>query len=346
MDTERLKFSVGYQLADAGEEPFPDIVRDFRGHIAEVYFPWLSLPSGRSPMATRDGAVAWSGQQRLEQDLAAIKRMGIALNLLLNANCYGAQSVAPHLENLVGSIIAHLAEIAPVTTVTTASLMIAASIKRHFPDIRVRASVNMRIGTVPAMDYVKDIFDEFCVQREYNRRPERLKELKRWADEHGKSLHILANSGCLNFCSGQIFHDNLVAHEHEIGGMKPVADFNPCVCWKYYADRRHWVAFLQNSWIRPEDIEHYLKWSPVIKLATRMHANPRKVIQAYAERHFDGNLIDLLEPGHNPLFAPYVVANARFPADWYARTTACDNNCRNCDYCATVLNRVLVPITE
>ena len=40
--------------------------------------------------------------------------------------------------------------------------------------------------------------------------------LKAWADANGKSLHFLVNSGCMNYCSGQSFHDNLVAHEAEI----------------------------------------------------------------------------------------------------------------------------------
>lgn len=34
-----MKFAVGYQLPDEGEEPLVAIVRDFRDHIEEVYFP-------------------------------------------------------------------------------------------------------------------------------------------------------------------------------------------------------------------------------------------------------------------------------------------------------------------
>ena len=45
---------------------------------------------------------------------------------------------------------------------------------------------------------------------------EKLKMLKAWAQENGKKITILANSGCMRDCSGQIFHDNMVAHEDEI----------------------------------------------------------------------------------------------------------------------------------
>jgi len=336
-----MKFSIGYQLPDPDEEPFSEIVSEFREHIAEVYFPWLAVPSGRSPLTTRDGFVDWAEQARLESDLAVFKKMGLKLNLLLNGNCYGAASLSRQFEHLIISIIERLAEVAAVDIVTTSSLMVARALKRHFPKVHVRASVNMRIGTIKGMEYVSEYFDGYCMQREYNRDLKRIDELCRWTRRHGKELQILFNSGCLNFCSGQVFHDNLVAHEAEISGVVNVKDFNPSVCWSYYADKAHWATFLQNSWVRPEDVGHYEAWFPVGKLATRMHGNPRKVIQAYSAGRFYGNLIDLLEPGHNPIFSPFFIDNTAFPPDWFEKTTSCDKKCENCSYCANVLKLVL-----
>jgi len=106
----------------------------------------------------------------------------------------------------------------------------------------------------------------------------------------------------------------------------------------------HWGTFLKNTWIRPEDVRRYERFFDVMKLATRMHANPRLVIRAYAEGKFTGNLPDLLEPGHGPLFLPYVIDNARFPDDWFERVTTCDRKCETCGYCASVLERVLVKV--
>lgn len=337
-----MRLAVGYQLTeDANDTPFTEIVGEFRRHIAEVYFPWPVLPSGRSPMAIQDGFVDWSAQSRLEADLAAFKRMNIKLNLLINAGCYGAHSLARQLESQVCSILSHLDGIAAVDTVTTTSLMVAHTIRKNFPKVKVRASVNMRIGTIQSMEYVSEYFNGYCIQREYNRDLERIEELSLWAKANGKELQMLVNSGCLNFCSGQTFHDNLVAHEAEISGTNNVSEFNPCICWQYYADKEHWIAVLQNSWIRPEDVHHYDQWFSVVKLATRMHGNPRKVIQAYAEQKFNGNLIDLLEPGHNSVFSPYIIDNSKFPDDWFTKTSACDKKCHGCGYCLKVLKQVL-----
>jgi len=342
-----MKFAVGYQLLNDDEHGFAEIVGQFREHIAEVYFPWLDIPTARAPLANQRGYIDWRAQQRLERDLSLFKQWGIKLDLLLNANCYGRYAVSQYLANLICSVIDHLSEaVGGIDTVTTSSLAVAHTVKTNFPDIEVRASVNMRIGTVKGMQYVADLFDGFCVQREYNRDFQRLRQLKAWADANNKKLYMLANSGCLNFCSGQVFHDNLVAHETEIDEVARIPDWTPHVCWNHYRDRKNWVTFLQNSWIRPEDIHHYEHYFPVVKLATRMHSRPAMVIQAYVERRFYGNLLDLLEPGYGPLFAPFIIDNSRFPDDWFERTTTCDKNCHECNYCETVLRKVLTRVDE
>lgn len=337
-----LKLAIGYQLPDEDEPPFAELVSDYREHVAELYFPWLDMPSGRSPMSVRDGSVDWTAQAKLGQDLRAVRALGVRLDLLLNANCYGDQALSVELTNHVLSLLAYLQETVGLDVVTTTSLLLARVAKQHFPDLEIRASVNMRLGTIRALEPVADLFDSFYVQREYNRHLDHLAELRAWADAHGKSMHALVNSGCLNSCAGQTFHDNLVAHERGISRTGNVEDWNPHLCWNYYQRREHWVAFLQNSWIRPEDLDRYSALIGVAKLATRQHANPRRVVHAYATRRFTGNLPDLLEPGHAPLFAPHLLDASRLPADWFSRTTSCDHRCHQCTYCAGVLEQALV----
>lgn len=341
-----MKFAVGYQLAEEEEKPFAEIVGRHREHIEEVYFPWLDMPSGRSSLTVQDGFVDWDGQRKLEEELKQMKGMDVKLDLLLNANCYGRDSLSQNFRNRVYSIVLYLMDAVGLDAVTTASLMIAKTVKEAFPTLDVRGSVNMRIGTVQAMEYIADVLDSFYIQREYNRDFARIVEMKEWADKHGKGLYMLANSGCLNFCSGQVFHDNLVAHEAEITAMQNVQDWNPNVCWNYYRKSENWIAFLRNSWIRPEDLHNYEPYFPMVKLATRMHPSPARVIGAYSRQRFEGNLMDLLEPAHVPLFAHHIIDNSRFPKDWHKKITTCDRKCHTCNYCSQVLNEVLVRIKE
>ena len=101
-------------------------------------------------------------------------------------------------------------------------------------------------------------------------------------------------------------------------------------------------AFLQNTWIRPEDVHNFKDKVDSIKVATRMHALPAMVIDAYARGSYHGNLADLFEPGHGPVFAPYVIDNDKFPSDWFTKTTKCNKYCLECNYCNEVCEKVFV----
>ncbi len=337
-----MKFAVGYQLPDEDEEPLVEIVRDYREHIAEVYFPWADMPSGRAPLTSRRGYTDWTGQQRLEADLQALRAMGVKLDVLFNANCYGRLAVSQHLANKVISVLDHLGEaVGGADIVTTTSPAVAKTVKESFPEVEVRASVNMRIGTTQGMRYLAHLFDGYYVQRDFNRELDYVRELLEWAGEEGKRLHMLGNSGCLRFCSGQTFHDNLVAHEQEVDETINMADWTPHACWNLLRDRSNWPVVLQATWVRPEDLHHYEDLFPVVKLATRMHARPRAVIHAYTQARYRGNLLDLFEPGYSPAFAPYIVDNDKFPEDWFERTANCGARCHRCGYCEQVLEQVL-----
>jgi len=290
-----------------------------------------------------EGYIDWTAGEQMEKELSAIRQKGVRLDLLLNANCYGAESLSRHLSNKILSVIDHLCErVGGVDAVTTASPFIAECVKKHFPAIRVRASVNMSIGTVKGMDYLGDLFDSFYLQREYNRDLSRVRLMSEACKERGKELFMLANSGCLNFCTGHIFHDNLVAHEKDIASMCNVEGFEPLTCKRYLSKPENRHAFLQGSWVRPEDIHNYEGLVSGVKLATRTHAHPGLVISAYARGKFSGNLLDLCEPGYGAIFAPYVIDNTRMPKDFFDRVTSCDKQCHKCNYCHSALEEALI----
>ncbi|MDD2461643.1 MAG: hypothetical protein WC328_08420 [Kiritimatiellia bacterium] len=339
-----MKVAIGYQHTGEGE-PFSAIVADYRDRIGEVYFPWPGQASGRPPLGHAVDVSPEEIQQVLEEELQTLRRMGVKLDLLFNANCYGERAVSVSLGKEVVSTVDRLGALGCCPEiVTTTSLMIARTIKRHFPEIEVRASVNMRIGTTQAMGYVADLFDSFYLQRDLQRDLGHVRKVRAWCDRHGKKLCLLANSGCLRFCPGQTFHDNLIAHSAAAESLENLPDWNPHVCWNLYRDPKNFVEILRSTWIRPEDLHLYEGLIDTAKLATRQHAHPRMVIGAYAEGRFRGNLLDLLEPGFAPAFVPHVIDNAAFPADWAERIGRCPGDCAACSYCREVLDQVLKDI--
>jgi collagenase-like PrtC family protease len=328
-----VRLAVGYPVA-GGEvaRQFCETVGEYHEHIEEVYFAAPGTPSGRSP-ACEDGEI-WA-------NLAGLRSLGVKFDLLLNANCYGARAASQELADDVCRTLDTARERCGVDTVTTTSPFVADGLRRNDPELELRASVNMRIGTVQAMEMFADLFDGFYVQRDFNRDLPRLAELRKWTHDRGKKLCILANSGCLAFCPGQTFHDNLVAHEPELQNT-PGLRHELLACRRFLSDRNNWRAILAATWIRPEDIPQYEHLADVAKLATRMHHNPRIVIAAYARRRFRGNLLDLLEPGYGDQLRGARVDARALPADWFDRTTSCRRDCDTCGYCRDVLEGALV----
>ncbi|OGV56525.1 MAG: hypothetical protein A2X49_06505 [Lentisphaerae bacterium GWF2_52_8] len=338
-----MKFAVGYQYFNPEEESFVDIIKDFNEKLEEVYFSWMDQPSARSPAASASGLSEWEAKERLEKDLLRLKEMKIKLDLLFNANCYGEKCLSRELINTVCSTVSYLNDKIGLDAISTTSLIIAETVKKYFPDIEIRASVNLRIGTIQGLEYVKDLFDSFYLQREYNRDLEKINEIHKWCIKHNKKLCLLANSGCLNFCSAQTFHDNLVAHLKRINEIKNLEGYNPILCQRYYSNTSNWISILKDSsWIRPEDTKNYENSVHIMKLATRTHENPRQVIQAYASEKFRGNLLDLTEPGHGMRFKGHILDNNSFPDDWFHMMTNCKNEIDKHKYCESILKKALI----
>ena len=304
-----MKFSVGYS-ARKNDLLMHEIIK-LRDGIDEVYFSFPGMPSGRSRGALGFFASERESADKMLADLCQMAKAGLKFNLLFNANCYGAMAESRALFREIGETIDFVKEKIGLCSVTTASPLIAKFIKQNFSGLDVRASVNMSIGTAEGMDYVADYFDSFYIKRELNRDIGAIKELAWRASERGKRLYILANSGCLNNCSAHTFHDNLVAHEREAAMMDNGYQFTG-VCREYLsknASGEHFIAL--TNFIRPEDAHHYNGLVSAMKLATRVHPAPERVLRAYIERErFLGNTAGLLEPDHSGILYPYIIDNS------------------------------------
>ncbi len=304
-DGENMKFMPGYKILE--DDTFVDEIIKCKDGIHEVYFAWGDIANGRNNQLAHTSLMSHEAQSKQIADLEKLSKSGIKLNLLLNGNCYGKDSQSRMFFNKIGDTVNYIAEEFGLNSITTTSPLIAKFIKNNFEKIEVRASVNMRIGTPEGMDYISEYFDGYYMQREYNRNFERIKMLKAWCDENGKKLYILANSGCLNHCSAQTFHDNLVSHESEIAGMDNAYVFTG-MCHEYLKEQKHREALIKNtSFIRPEDMHLYDEYFVAAKLATRVSKNPVNILKSYMNAKYSGNILDILEPAHN--IYPYVLEN-------------------------------------
>lgn len=340
-----IPLAAGYQhFADGA--PFAEIVLR-HPDVKEVYFPWIDEPSGRPKLGYEEEDDPAELEAALQRDLTRLKQSGVRLDLLLNANCYGAEAMSKALEARIGGIVEKLASWGCRPEVcTTASPFVARTLKAVAPDIEVRASVNMRLTTLQAFRYLAPLFDSYYLGRDVQRNLTTVRRFSEWCRANGKKLCVLANSGCLRNCPWQTFHDNLIAHSDAAMKVANVRGWSPHLCWTLYKDRKNFAEILKSTWIRPEDLYRYEGLVDVVKLATRQHANPDMVISAYERGSFEGNLLDLFEPGFSPAFFPEFIDNVAFPPDWFNRTSTCDRECTECGYCDKVLESVRKDCTK
>ena len=338
-----IKLAAGYQEPENGEL-FHEIILDYRDAVEEIYFSWCGTPSGRPGLPVTD----WEQQERLEYELTQIRKAGLKLDLLFNANCYGADAVSEQLARECCGILHYLdsRELLP-EIVTTASLFLARVIRREFRCMEIRASVNMRLDSTLALEFLGTLFDSFYIRRDLQRNLDTVAVFREWCDRHGKKMGILANSGCLRNCPAQTFHDNLVAHQREAYGRVNLPESRMTFCMEHYRDPAHFCDFLKSAWIRPEDLHYYDTLADFVKIATRQHDAPRRVIAAYASRRYDGDLAALMEPNFSSIFAEAngYVDNRNFPA-FGELPKDCAANCSHCGKCEALWKKVFHPFDK
>lgn len=325
------KFAVGYTNA------FQALCRPYLSTISEVFFSWPGMVSGRTLFLAND---IESQKRQLLEDLAWCKRNDVKLDLLFNGNCYGDDCFSEKLRSQVYAVVNELEKNGmPPEIITTTSQFIAKCIKVKYPEIDVRASVNMRIESTKAMDFVADIFDSFYICRDIQRDLSVLKVFSDWCKEKNKKLCLLANSACLRCCPVQTFHDNFLCHGAEkVHEQIYLLRFPFRLCERHFQDMKNVVDYLRMSWIRPEDLHLYEPFVSTIKLATRGISHPDLVLDAYCHGSYDGNVLDYIGMEENLIF----LDNKAFPDAWIKDKIAqsCAINCKECGKCDDIMKLV------
>ena len=257
---KRLQFAVGYQLpGEMNRYDMVDLIGQYRKYISEVFFAMPGDASGRVPVGSRKGMSVDEANERLFADLDKLAAMNLPGVLLFNSSCYGGEYGAESLVKHVAKSIEEAEKHIRLRAVTVISLPLAEAVKKSFPELKVRSSINMHIGTIQQMALVSKYFDGFYLNRDYNRDLEHIRRVRQWCDENGKSLHLLANSGCIYQCPHHHYHENIVAHINEIVSKESAYKGTLAPCFRMLKDKSIQFWVLRNTWIRPEDIRNSIQ---------------------------------------------------------------------------------------
>lgn len=337
------KFAVGYYFHPNN---FVSLVSPYLSYLTEVYFPLPGIASAREI-----GGEEKALRNQLVQDLQALRAQGLKLDLLINSSCYGEKAYSSEFRHEIEDAIKYLDDngVKP-DVVTTTSLFVARVVKMKYPEIDNRASVNLKIGSTVAMEYIDDIFDSLYMRRELQRDIPTVLHFRQWCDEHHKKLCMLVNSGCIQNCPAQMFHENLVAHGFWRAFNESYRlNSGVSLCWEIFHNRQMYEEVLRGAWIRPEDVHIYEPYIDVFKLSTRDEVlNADLILKAYTSGDYDGNLLELLDPNFTPEFHNYYIDNKSFPENWVTSQIAgkCANMCTHCGKCTAILQRVLKKFPE
>jgi len=333
------KFAFGYFFGNRAGHSFRELAEEYAPFLREVCFPWPGLLSAREV----DGDPTELRKQ-LVDDLRFCRSKGILLDLLADATCYGDKAFKfTQREEYLG----HLKTMADAGVVpeivTSVSPYIASITKLFSADIERRASVNAKLFSTLAMEYISSKFDSMCIGRDVQRDLPTMKAFAAWGDKNGKKLCMTANSACLRFCPWQRFHETLCSHHfaHALAEMERVA-MPATLCAGVLADKNY-EEILRGSWIRPEDLHRYEPYVSVVNLSALEAPRPDLLLRAYTSGTFDGDLLLLLDRDYASLVAPMMFDNKSFPPEWGEGKIAglCAADCTHCGKCADTLKRVL-----
>ena len=330
------KFTVGYFY-----RYFPQAVTPHLDSLSEVFFSWPGTASCRNVIGSAERLLAM-----LVPDLLWARKQGLRLNLLFNASCYGekasTQAHRAELNELMKSVDSY--GLFP-DIITTSSPYIAKVFKSDFSGVEVRASINMRVNSVLTLECLAPWFDSFYIWRDVQRDLKSVKLMSKWCAENDRKLGILVNSGCLNSCPWQSYHESLMAHNFPAAAAGSAAmDVPATVCHHNFANGRYGDV-LRSGWIRPDDLHIFEPYFSFIKLATRTILRPAPVLKAYIEGKYSGDMLALLDPCYAEMDSPVVMDNTAFPPGWTASGIAggCAMTCTKCGGCERTLEQVIKP---
>jgi collagenase-like PrtC family protease len=238
---------------------------------------------------------------RLRAHLALCKKHGISFNYLLNAansdNTEYTREGQKHLTQLVDKLWE-----TGVRRFTAATPYLLKFLKSRHRQAWVKISVFAQVGDSRKARQWEDmgadeiVLDSLLVNRDF-------KALEKIRSAVKISLQLLVNNNCYYGCSLSPYHMNVIAAGSRLGSR--TSGFLPDYCYLHCTGKklRDPARYLMADWIRPEDLSLYegLGYDN-FKLAGRnMPAEVLiKRMKAYAERQYDGDLLDLVQDFGRP----------------------------------------------
>lgn len=277
--------------------------------VGEVYgkLPHDEVGGGRASVLFLPVSRRFAARQ-----IGAIRARGMRFNYLLNATCLDNREFSRAGRNRIRRLLDWISE-AGADTVTLGLPQLVTLVKKEYPHLRVAITTNVMADNLERVRYWEE-WGADQITLSYTDLNRDFGELRRIAAHARCEIVLLCNLICRRFCPFQSLHANFHSHASQSGhgGGRFPLDFYCLHCAAHSFTEP--VEILRSPWIRPEDLALYeAAGLRRFKLAERGLRTPElaRIVRAYTERRYDGNLLDLI-----PSLSKYRFVTEASPWHW------------------------------
>ncbi len=229
--------------------------------------------------------------------IEAAHRRGLSFCYLINAPCLGNLEQTEEGRKKILAFIDRLIE-SGVDSVSIANLAVVGLVRHNFPALPIRGSVLSWPTNLPRLKYQESLGVDPLIlpYSEFNRDFGMLQKIRSGIT---CNMQLFANISCIYSCHYLAEHACSVGHSSQITpGIPRPHSFLDFYLWQ--CTRRRLLnpeLFLMSRWIRPEDLHIYEAIGfDEFKIIDRSRSTAwlLRATKAYADRHYEGNLLDIL----------------------------------------------------
>lgn len=232
---------------------------------------------------------------RLEGHVREARRRGIRFNYLLNAACLGNREFTRRGQREIERLLEWLGEIV-VEAVTVSVPSLLEIVKKRYPRFYVRVGVFAQVDDVRKAKAWEELGADGITLNPLavNRNFDLLREIRRAIK---CELQLIPNADCLQSCFMAPYHMVGLSHASQSGYSPFMIDYCFLKCTALRLEEP--VNYIRAVWIRPEDLGLYESLGyrdfKILERNAPTEVMVRRV-KAYAERRYEGNLLDLIQP--------------------------------------------------
>jgi len=241
-------------------------------------------------------------RKQLRKHIETAHKYGIEFNYLLNASCMdNKEFIAPSHREIMKLVREVREDGADAVTVSSPAFL--KMVKEQFPELKISASDFLEINTLDKMKHYESLgASQITLRHNFCRDFGLLEKALKIVNEETE-LRLIANNVCLHNCPYHPGHANLLAHASQLNHESEGFVIDPYMIFCGLQKIKNPAELLMSEWIRPEDVHYYEELCDktgnsnlVLKLTDRAKTTDWlvNVVKAYAEKSYDGNLMDIL----------------------------------------------------